>query len=159
MAYRTYSVELSEGQRNSLRKAFESKSELTLRLKNSQLRGNFPLLLTEQQISKITKAIHSGTGVDIRISKIQMRAQEQNGGFLGALFKTVLPMVTKVASKVLAPLATGAVSALGEVGVKKMFGQGIVKIPKDKEPSELTLEECVELAEKAPEKKARGRKK
>ena len=34
-----------------------------------------------------------------------------------------------------------------------------VKIPKGKEPNELTYEECVELAEKAPEKKSRFSKK
>ena len=38
-------------------------------------------------------------------------------------------------------------------------GKKNVKIPKDKVPEELTLAECVELAEKAPEKKGRGRKK
>jgi DNA topoisomerase-1 len=35
-------------------------------------------------------------------------------------------------------------------------GKKNVKIPKDKEPTELTLEECIELAEKTPEKKGKG---
>jgi len=38
-------------------------------------------------------------------------------------------------------------------------GKKNVKIPKDKEPTELTLEECIALAEKTPEKKGRGAKK
>jgi DNA topoisomerase-1 len=38
-------------------------------------------------------------------------------------------------------------------------GKKNVKIPKDKEPADLTLEECLELAEKAPDKKGRGGKK
>lgn len=37
-------------------------------------------------------------------------------------------------------------------------GKKNVKIPKDKVPEELTLEECLELIEKAPEKKSRKRK-
>ncbi|MEL7148773.1 MAG: topoisomerase C-terminal repeat-containing protein, partial [Bacteroidota bacterium] len=45
----------------------------------------------------------------------------------------------------------------GRYGPYIKFGKKNVKIPKDKEPAELTYEECVELAEKTPEKKGRGR--
>ncbi len=50
----------------------------------------------------------------------------------------------------------------GRFGPYIKAGKKNVKIPKDKEPAELTLEECVALAEAAPEKKGRfggGRKK
>lgn len=47
----------------------------------------------------------------------------------------------------------------GRYGPYIKVGKKNVKIPKDKEPSELTLEECLELAEKAPDKKGRGRSK
>ncbi len=47
----------------------------------------------------------------------------------------------------------------GRYGPYIKVGKKNVKIPKDKEPAELTLEECLELAEKAPERKGRGRKK
>lgn len=47
----------------------------------------------------------------------------------------------------------------GRFGPYIKFGKKNVKIPKDKAPESLTYEECKELAEKAPEKKARGRKK
>ncbi|TRX52640.1 type I DNA topoisomerase [Fulvivirga sp. M361] len=46
----------------------------------------------------------------------------------------------------------------GRYGPYIKAGKKNVKIPKDKEAAELTLEECLELAEKAPEKKGRGRK-
>ncbi|MGK7392355.1 MAG: type I DNA topoisomerase [Candidatus Cyclobacteriaceae bacterium M2_1C_046] len=47
----------------------------------------------------------------------------------------------------------------GRYGPYIKAGKKNVKIPKGKKPEELTLEECVELANAAPEKKKRGRKK
>ncbi|HHP7242955.1 MAG TPA: type I DNA topoisomerase [Cyclobacteriaceae bacterium] len=47
----------------------------------------------------------------------------------------------------------------GRYGPYIKFGKKNVKIPKDKEPTELTLQECEELAAKTPDKKRRGRKK
>ncbi len=47
----------------------------------------------------------------------------------------------------------------GRYGPYIKFGSKNVRIPKGKVPAELTFEECKELAEKAPEKKGRRRKK
>ncbi|MEQ8244701.1 type I DNA topoisomerase [Fulvivirga sp.] len=47
----------------------------------------------------------------------------------------------------------------GRFGPYIRAGKKNVKIPKDKDPASLTLEECLELAEKAPEKKGRYTKK
>jgi DNA topoisomerase I len=47
----------------------------------------------------------------------------------------------------------------GRFGPYIKAGKKNVKIPKDKEPADLTLEECLELAAKAPEKKGRFAKK
>lgn len=46
----------------------------------------------------------------------------------------------------------------GRYGPYVTDGKKNAKIPTGKEPSELTLEECKELIEKAPERKARGRR-
>lgn len=43
----------------------------------------------------------------------------------------------------------------GRYGPYIKVGKKNVKIPKDKEPAELTLEECLTLAENAPERKGR----
>ena len=54
--YIEYHVNLSDRQKESLAKAIDAKSEITLRLKNNQLRGNDELMLTKTQIKKIEKA-------------------------------------------------------------------------------------------------------
>ena len=114
------------GQKENLAKAIQTNSELTLRLKNNQLRGSDELMLTKMQLNKIQKAASNRTGVDLKISKTQIR---KAGGSLfsslAMLGAKALPFVTKAASKALPALATGAVSALGSLGIDKIFGKGM----------------------------------
>ena len=127
--YFEYGVSLSEGQKTNLVKAIQTNSELTLRLKNNQLQGGDELMLTKTQLNKIQKAASNRTGVDIKISKTQIRKSVRKGGSLfsslALLGAKALPFVTKAASKALPALATGAVSALGSLGVDKIFGKGM----------------------------------
>ena len=70
------------------------------------------------------------TGVDIKISKTQIRKVAKQGGSLwSSLFSLgakLLPMATKAATKALPALATGTLSGLANVGVDKIFGKGQV---------------------------------
>ena len=126
--YLEYRVNLTDGQKKSLVKAIKTGSELTLRLKNNQLKGNDELMLTKTQQNKIQKAVKNKTGVDIKISKTQIRKSVKQGGSLlsslAMLGAQALPFATKAASKALPALATGAVSALGSLGIDKLFGKG-----------------------------------
>ena len=81
--YFEYHVNLSDGQKANLAKAIESSSEITLRVKNNQLRGNDELMLTKTQIQKIEKAARNKTGVDIKISKNEIRKSVKHGGSFG----------------------------------------------------------------------------
>ena len=73
------------------------------------------------------------TGVDLKISKTQIRKIAKHGGnlftSLATLGAKVLPYAVKGLSKAVPALATGAVSALGSLGIDKIFGKGI-NIPK-----------------------------
>ena len=106
---------------------------MTLRLKHLDLAGNDELMLTKSQISKIRKSLANRTGVDLKISKTQIRKIAKQGGnlftSLASLGARILPYAVKGLSKVVPPLATGAVSALGSMGIDKIFGKGI-NIPK-----------------------------
>ena len=83
--------------------------------------------------------MNNGTGVDLKISKTQIRHLVQEGGSLWSSLLTLgtkaLPYATKAVSKVVPALATGAVQALGSLGVDKIFGKGQsggFLIPQDK---------------------------
>ena len=115
--YIEYHVNLSHGQKANLAKAIEKSREITLRLKNNQLRGNDELMLTKTQIKKIKKAVQNNTEVDIKISKTQIRKSVKHGG---SLFSSLVSLGTKL----LPHLATGALSALGSFGMDKILGKG-----------------------------------
>ena len=90
-------------------------------------------MLTRRQIAKIKKSLAAGTGSDIKISRTQIRRSVKHGGnlftSLASLGARLLPYAMRGVSKVAPAFATGAASALGEIGLKKLFGKGIT-IPK-----------------------------
>ena len=134
--YIEYGVQLTPNQKSKLMSAIKNKSPLTLRLRHSQLRGSDELMLTQRQINKLEKSLATGKGSDIKISKTQIRRSVKHGGnlftSLASLGAKLLPFAIRGASKVAPALATGAASALGEIGLKKLFGKGVpsVTIPK-----------------------------
>ena len=131
--YIEYGVKLSDGQKSKLLSAIRNKSPLTLRLKHSHLRGPDELMLTKRQIDKIKKSIANKTGSELKISKTQISHSVKHGGnlftSLARIGAKLLPFAMKGVAKVAPAIATGAATALGELGLKKLFGKGIT-IPK-----------------------------
>ena len=140
--YIEYGVTLTDGQKSKLASAILNKSPLTLRLKHSHLRGSDELMLTQRQIARIEKSLRDGTGSDIKISKTQIRNSVKHGGnlftSLASIGARVLPYAIKGISKAVPALATGAATALGELGINKIVGKGII-IPKKFIPMSPTI--------------------
>ena len=128
MTYVKYGVKLSIGQKKRLAKALSQKSAVTIRFSRSDLSGNDYLNLTKTQLKRLQKAMKNGTGVDLKISKTQIRYLVQEGGSLWtslmSLGMRALPYATRAVSKAAPALATGALSALGSLGIDKIFGSG-----------------------------------
>ena len=124
-----YKVNLSQGQKAKLAKAIKDGSALKLRLSKNALSGNDELLLSPRQIAKLQKAKRNNSGVEISFSKSSIRKSVKHGGSLWtslfSLGTKALPFVTKGVSKVAPHLATGALSALGSLGIDKIFGSGM----------------------------------
>ena len=137
--YHPHGVKLSEGQRKKLAKAYRDNSAITIRLSNDELSGSDQLMLTNRQIAKLKKAKSLGNGSDVKISKTQIGKVVAHGGSLwSSLFSLgtkLLPYATTAVSKVAPSLATGALSALGSLGIDKIFGKkqkGGFLIPQNK---------------------------
>ena len=132
-SYIEYGVTLTDGQKIKLLRAIQKRSAIKLRLKHSHLQGPDELMLTQRQIAKIEKSLANGTGSDINISQTQIRSLVKRGGNLFtsliSLGSKLLPFAIKGVSKVAPAIATGAATALGDIGIKKLFGRGIT-IPK-----------------------------
>ena len=121
--YHPYRVNLTAGQAESVAKAMKHKTPITLRLSyNNLLRGDETVNLTQSQINKLEKAKNKGVGADIKISKARLRKFATSGGSIMNLFRIVSGVARKILPKILAPLATGAVSGLGETAIKKAVG-------------------------------------
>ena len=72
--YYPHKISLSDGQKVSLARAFGRGEAVTLRFKNEAITGGSDTLhLTARQIKKIQRAIKNKTGVDIDMSKTQIR--------------------------------------------------------------------------------------
>ena len=93
------------------------------------MRGDETVNLTQSQINKLEKAKSKGVGADIKISKAQLRKFATSGESIMNLFKIVSGVAKKILHKILAPLATGAVSGLGETAIKKAVGGSYQLLP------------------------------
>ena len=72
--YYPHKISLSDGQKVNLARAFGRGEAVTLRFKNEAITGGSDTLhLTTRQIKKIERAIKNKTGVDIEMSKTQIR--------------------------------------------------------------------------------------
>ena len=101
--YFKYGVKLTQNQNDQLLKAYEKNCPITLRLEKSQLKGKDKIMLTKTQINKSNKSKKLNKGVDIKISKSQIRKVVQHGGSLwsslAGLSSRILPMALPLVKK------------------------------------------------------------
>ncbi|CAH3190757.1 unnamed protein product, partial [Porites evermanni] len=128
--YHSYGVSLSKGQLQKLSSAYNNNSAITIRLAYNELSGPDELMLTKTQLNKLKKAKIQGVGSDTKISKTQLRKAIKQGGSvwssLNSLGTRAFPHATSAISKAVPVLATGAMSALGNLGIDKIFGKEAV---------------------------------
>ena len=97
--YYPHKISLSDGQKVNLARAFGRGEAVTLRFKNEAITGGSDTLhLTTRQIKKIERAIKNKTGVDIDMSKTQIRRVRNAIKVDNAVKKTQIKPVRKLAN-------------------------------------------------------------
>ena len=88
-------MRISEGQKDKLKKAFESNFEsITIRLTFSDLHGQDVIALTKSQLDRLVEAYEEKKGRTIKMSKTQLAYNMKiEGGFLPALAR-LIPFLT-----------------------------------------------------------------
>ena len=120
-------VNISDTQRKKLKQAIDAGcATTTLNLKNTDLRGEHKLALTNSQANKLREAIERGKRVTFRMSKKQLKHNlKVEGGFLGLLAGLAARALPMIAKTVLPALGVGALSGLASTGVSKAMGLGL----------------------------------
>ena len=117
------SVSLTQGQKEKLARAYRNKEGVSIRLKHSALSGTDVLMVPMNTVKRVAKHRNMGAGVQITISKNNIRKQTGSG-----IFSAVLPALRAVAPAIgktlgLATLAGAASEGASQI-IKKISGQG-----------------------------------
>ena len=121
--YTNIKMQISEGQKDKIKKAFESNSKIiTIRFKFSDLYGEEVIALTKSQLDRLVEAYEEKKCMTIRMSKTQLAHNVKiEGEFLPAL-AGLIPFLT---GTVLPALGIGALSGLANTEVQKLIGNGL----------------------------------
>ena len=94
-----------------------------LHLSHSDLTGEHTIAVTQSQLNKLNKAKQAGKGVNIKMSKIQVRHNMKvHGGILPLLAGLASQAIPFITGTVLPALGVGALSSLASTGVQKNYG-------------------------------------
>ena len=121
--YTNVKMQISEGQRDKLKKAFESNSKsITTHFKFSDLYGEDVIALAKSQVDRLVKAYEERKGMTIRMSKTQLaRNMKIEVGFFPAL-AGLIPFLT---GTVLLALGVRALSGLASTELQKLIENGL----------------------------------
>ena len=121
-------VKLSEGQKRKLAKAYRDNEEVSIKLAHKNLSGSDTLMVPKNTVNRVAKSKGSGKGVQIKISKANVRKQTGSG-----IFTSLLPVLRNVAPTVGKTVGLSALAGLASEGasqlVKKITGGQIFQVP------------------------------
>ena len=121
-------VKLSEGQKRKLAKAYRDNEEVSIRLPPRRLSGSDTLMVPKNTIKRLSKSKELGKGIQIKISKANVRKQTGQG-----IFTSLLPVLRNVAPTIGKTVGLSALAGLASEGasqiLKKITGGQIFRVP------------------------------
>ena len=121
-SYTNFKMRISEGQKDKLKKAFESNcNSVIIHLTFSHLHGEDVISLTNSQLDRLVKAYEEKKGMTIKMSKTQLAHNMKIEGFLPAL----AGLIPFLIGTVLLALGVGVLSELASAGVKNVTENGL----------------------------------
>ena len=105
--YISHGLKISDSQKEKIKLAIKNNEPVTIRVENI---GDDILALTTTQINQINKAFEKDKGVNIKLSKQQLKYN--TGGFIGLLARSALPIAAKVLPQVGKQLALGSLAGV-----------------------------------------------
>jgi len=105
------SVNLTQGQKQKLARAYRNNEGVTIRLANRALNGSDVLMVRMNTVKKLTKHKNMGVGIQITISKNNIRKQTGSG-----IFSSVLPALRAVAPAIDKTLGLSALAGAASEG-------------------------------------------
>ena len=122
------SLRLSEGQKRKLMRAYQNREELTLRLVHKDLSGSDVLMVPAQVVKRLQKNRNGGKGMQVKLSKSNIRKQEGSG-----IFSSLMPVLKSVAPTIGKTLGLSGLAGAASVGasqvIKKITGGQVFQVP------------------------------
>ena len=118
--YISHGLKISDSQKEKRKLAIKNNEPVTIRVEDI---GDDILALTTTQINQINKAFEKDKGVNIKLSKQQLKYN--TGGFIGLLARSALPIAAKVLPQVGKHLALGSLAGVATNLVNKVLGKGL----------------------------------
>ena len=122
------SVNLSDGQKRKLAKAYRDREEVSIKLAHKNLSGSDTLMVPKNTVNRLAKSKATGKGIQIKISRANVRKQTGSG-----ILTSVLPVLRNVAPTIGKTLGLSALAGLASEGasqiIKKISGGQIFKVP------------------------------
>ena len=119
-------LNISENQKKRIKTALQRGDEtITIRLGKDDLQGDDILLVTERQMKRICKAYEQQKGLDLKLSKAQIKKNMQVSGGILPLLAAAIPALLSAARFAVPAIATGVLGGLANTAAQKITGNGL----------------------------------